>query len=179
MGYMFGYQVKEVGWRQLKKGDIIKGYYDKYSNTTNYFLAEVLDTNLSYITVVSMYYDHTERVISSDCKFIVELTEEEILTKYRESAKEIVKLIKNELPFYEIGDHEMWNGWVCADPYEQAFELKRNNLVLLGVCKDIPYGDKGEIGIVARDEDGDDNFWCHIPEKWFDDWEEEYPELYK
>ncbi len=96
-----------------------------------------------------------------------------------EKTKQIIKDLDHEL--YDCGDayHEMWNTWVCAlSPYDLLESVEKFNLTILGYFKlDEPKVNL-DIGVIVEDGEGE-RFWCHARKAWFDDWKEEYPELYE
>ena len=94
-------------------------------------------------------------------------------------AKQIVQALEHEL--YDSGDahHEYWNTWVLAlDPYDMAESAEKFNLTIIGYFKLKEPKHGLDIGIVAEEKDGN-RIWCHAKKVWFEDWKEEFPELYK
>ena len=111
----------------------------------------------------------------------VRLTENEYRTKYFDTAKDIAMAMNHEL--YDYGDayHEMWNGWIDPDRYNMAEKLQNEKLMIVGWFKltTLKWDDYFDIGIVAEYLSDGERFWCHAASRWFNDWKEYYPELYK
>lgn len=98
---------------------------------------------------------------------------------YYPQAKEIIKALQHQL--YDSGDatHELWNTWVCAlNPYEMAESLEKHNLTIVGWFYLTKFKKNLDIGVVAERKDGT-RIWCHARKFWFDNWKEEFPDLYK
>lgn len=72
------------------------------------------------------------------------------------------KQLQNRLASYEIGHHEMYNGWISYDIYESAKNCVDEKYTVLGYSEDIiAKGDTyGDIGICVEDQEGN-KFWCH------------------
>ncbi len=84
---------------------------------------------------------------------------------------------------YDVGDafHEMWNGWVCADWYEQLTELIDEDFFIVGIAP-APYecwSLDDSVAIVAEVRRTGDRFWCHAGRSWIEDMREESLEQYK
>lgn len=97
--------------------------------------------------------------------FMVELTREEFEKKYLKRARDVYANIQNRLAKYEIGTHEMWNGWLSGDPYEMAQYETRDGFKVVGYCPDIVpktswFGDSLDVGVCIEYEDGN-RYWCH------------------
>lgn len=98
---------------------------------------------------------------------------------YYNKAKEVVTALQHQL--YDSGDatHELLNTWVCAlDPYDMVKTLEKHNLTIIGYFYLTEPKMKLDIGIVAENKNGE-CIWCHARKVWFDDWKEEFPELYE
>lgn len=157
-------ETKKVTWKHLKKGQKICGTVEGtcYSG----FIAYVKETNPAYVTVEKWRKGGSEEKISSEAMFLVEMTDEEIRTKYQRKAEECIVNIQNSLHLDEIGYHEMYNAWLSSDPWELAQNCAQNKLTILGHCSDIIpktamfTGEKLDVGICVEDADGD-RFWCH------------------
>lgn len=153
---------KSVGFRSLKKGQEIKGH--TRDGLSSSYVATVKDINSSYVTI--LMWGKNEQQIDSRSMFQVEMTIEEFNLKHRDKAKEILAALKNSLNRDEIGYHEMWNAWLYGTPYEMAQYCVKDNIKVLGYCKDIIpktatfSGDTLDIGVCAEYEDGE-KFWCH------------------
>jgi len=70
-----------------------------------------------------------------------------------------------------IGEHEMWNGWISSDLIEMAQACAKYNIKIIGyfqLSNPRPLIGKTflDIGIVAEDNDGS-RFWCHASKRWF------------
>lgn len=157
-------ETKEVTWRSLKPGQKIEQYREE--NRTCITSAIVHDVNSSYVTLYSWWEPENKKKVNSETSmFSVELTEKEIHDKYREDVKEIRAAIHNRLEDYEIGYHEMWNGWVTYDPYELASYCRQEKFKIVGhhelaIPKHSFCGLTLDMGIVAEYENGE-RFWCH------------------
>ena len=95
------------------------------------------------------------------------------------TAKDVVSALEHQL--YDQGDacHEIWNGWICSlNPYEIADYLNKYQFNIVGFFK-LSESKLGlDIGIVIEQNADGSRSWCHAKKTWFDDWKEEYPELY-
>lgn len=155
---------KKVTYRQLKKGQEIKGFEADMFHSE--FTAYVKEVNPAYVTVEKWKIGGTEERIRSDATFLVPMAEEEIIEKYTEDAGKLVQAMQNSMNADEIGYKEMWNGWLSSDPWEMAQLCKKKKVTVIGHCRDIipktSYsGDVLDVGICAVDEDGE-RFWCHF-----------------
>lgn len=98
---------------------------------------------------------------------------------YYNKAKEVVAALQHQL--YDSGDatHELLNTWVCAlDPYDMVKTLEKHNLTIIGYFYLTEPKMKLDIGIIAENKNGE-RIWCHARKVWFEDWKEDYPELYE
>lgn len=154
---------KFVTYKKLKIGQQIEGY--KIGDLQRWFKAYIKSINPNFVTVTLWSKDGKEENISNEALFSVEMTEEEFREKYKEKAIEILKGLQNKLSSYEIGYHEMWNGWIDNDLYEMAANCVKENLKIIGYSTDIkPHTICSciilDTGICVEDEDGE-KFWCH------------------
>lgn len=155
---------KQVTYKNLKKGQKISGI--ESLNSSSGFSAYVKEINPAFVTVEMWHPGGREEKINADVMFLIELTEEEIREKYNEKAKDAVRNIQTVMLRDEIGYHEMCNGWLSNNPWELAQACVRQNLTILGHCRDIIpktamfSKDKLDVGVCAE-TDGD-RFWCHF-----------------
>ncbi|WP_326514803.1 hypothetical protein [Clostridium intestinale] len=153
---------KSVTYKNLKIGQEIKGH--KLENLSSSYSAIVKAINPAYVTILK--WGKIEEKIDSRSLFDIEMTQQEFKDKYKETAKEILKNIKNKLHLDEIGYHEGWNTWLYGTPYEMAQYCIKDKIKIVGYCKDIIpkiamfSGDTLDIGVCAEYEDGE-RFWCH------------------
>lgn len=163
---------KYVTYKNLKVGQEIHGYKD--GNLTSGFTAYVKEINPAFVTVEKWRKGGTEEKLNSTFMFSVEMTEEEFKDKYREKAKEVVENIQKPLHRDEIGYHEMWNSWLFGTAYEVAAACVKENIRIVGNCKDITpkrnmiSGEKLDLGVCAEYEDGE-RFWCHYSAQMLED----------
>ena len=168
---------KYVTYKNLKVGQEIKGYKD--GNLTSGFTAYVKDINSAYVTVEMWRKGGNENKLNSSYMFCVEMTEKEFEDKYREKAKEIIENIKKTLHKDQIGYHEMWNSWLFGTPFELAAACTKENIKIIGHCKDIIpkqnmfSRDTLDLGVCAEYEDGE-RFWCHYSTAMLEDLLEYY-----
>lgn len=88
------------------------------------------------------------------------LSVEEMMERYKEDARKILKNIQKELPRVEIGYCEMSHDMLPMDPYEWAKECRLKKIKIIGHCKDvIPYEYSKDsifdIAICMEDKDGE------------------------
>lgn len=158
------HKTKEVTWRHLVKGQILHGW--KYGNSTTMARATVVSVNVANVSV--MVFDTRPQDIPSEgTMFEVEMTEEEFRKVHLNGAVGVVRALRNNLAEYEIGYHEMYNGWISYDPWEMAANLKEKKMKLVGICRSIiPKtglfdGEKYDIGLCAEYLEDGTRFWCH------------------
>lgn len=114
--------------------------------------------------------------------FRVEMSEKEFKEKYREKAIEVLEGIQNKLHRGEIGEHEMWNAWLCGTPYEIAKYCVKEGMSVIGHSTDIMpkiamfSGDTLDAGVCAEYENGD-RIWCHFQSEDIGKMLEKYKEL--
>ena len=152
----------DVTWRKLKIGDKVHGW--RVGGKHIFAEATVKEVNTAYV-ILSKFDKYDERVDSETAVFQVDCSDDEYHAKYQDSAKAIVKALKNKIPDYEFGYHEMWNAWVDIDPYAMAKACKENNMKIIGVVYlSVPkyslLGEIMEVGICCEYENGE-RFWCH------------------
>lgn len=156
---------KLVTWKNLKVGQEIGGTRD--DNWDRSFRAIVKSINPAFVTVEMWRAGGKEEKINSDAMFRVEMSEKEFKEKYREKAIEVLEGIQNKLHRGEIGEHEMWNAWLCGTPYEIAKYCVKEGMSVIGHSTDITpkiamfSGDTLDAGVCAEYEDGD-RIWCHF-----------------
>ena len=158
-------ELKYVTYKHLKKGQKINGI--KKENVNSGITGYVKDVNVAYVTIEKWERGGKEERYTTDWMFGIKLTDDEIRQKYNAKAGEVVAAIQNRLETYEIGYHEMWNGWLSSDPWELAQECTQKKLKVIGHCTDIVpktamfSEDILDAGVCVEDEDGD-KFWCHF-----------------
>lgn len=162
-------ETKYVIYKHLTIGQRIEGW--KEGSRFHLAWATVKEINPAYVTLMT-FGKEEEKVNSETATFEVKLTDKEICDKYREDVKEIMANLKNRLEYDEIGYHEMWNSWVCYDPYEMAAYCRKEKFKVIGYHElEVPkrswFGYNLEIGIVAEYENGE-RFWCHTSKEIFD-----------
>ena len=162
-------ETKYVTYKHLKIGQRIEGW--KEDNSFHLAWATVKAINSIYVTLM-IFGKNEEKVTSETAMFEVKLTDKEICNKYRNDVKEIMESLKNRLEYDEIGYHEMWNSWVCYDPYEMAAYCRQEKFKIVGYHElEVPKrswtGTWLDIGIVAEYENGE-RFWCHTSKEIFD-----------
>ena len=154
---------KYVTWRHLQPGTQIRGY--KCGNLTSHCRATVQSAN--YDTVYLLKWGTEPFTLDSQTtQFEVEMTEKEIIEKYRAAAQKLLQALNNVMLEGQCGYHEMWNSWLSVDPYEMAAQCMKNKITVVGYMKlsqpkfswkdNEPY----DIGICCEYEDGE-RFWCH------------------
>lgn len=154
---------KEVTYKHLTVGQRIDGTTEP--GRMRLFIAYVKSINPAYVTVTLWNPDGPEEQIESSVMFIVELVRKEFEKKYLTRARDVYSNIQNRLAEYEIGTHEMWNGWLSGDPYEMAQDEEKDGFKIIGHCTDITpkaswFGDPLDIGVCIEYDDGE-RYWCH------------------
>lgn len=148
------FKEKAVTWRNLQKGTPLFGCKDGTGNRI--FRGTVIDTNPAYVTVrIGDYEDK----ISSEAMFLVEMPDDEFRMKYNTYAGVLVKAAQTKLSRDELGPHDMYNGWISADPWLMAERCIEGGITIIGHCTDIPEKPRFDIGLCA--EDNGERFWCH------------------
>lgn len=154
---------KFVTWRNLEKGQKIRGW--QCDGSHRMASAIVKDTNPAVVTL--LVFGKTEEEVDSEANmFEVDMTEDEIHAQYEKAAAEIIKNIQIELPISEIGEHEMWNGWISCDAYEMAMALAADSIKVVGHCTEIVpkhamfSNDLLDVGICIEYDDKE-RCWCH------------------
>lgn len=156
---------KSVTWRSLQPGQEMRGYAN--GNSRSYFKGFV--ESASAVEVVWHMWTPDGALTSMPSEgvmFFIEMGSHEFSLKYREGAKQAILAMQNRLAKYEIGYHEMSNGWLYGTPYEIAKECQGMGVKIVGHCTDIVpkiamfSGDALDIGVCAEYEDGE-RFWCH------------------
>ena len=130
-------------------------------------------------------YDREETYSTEGLFAEVPLSDEEFKAKYKDGAAIIIEKLRNKISLTNenIGMHEMWNSWICTDPYEFAAECEKNDIELIGWfelgdnAREFCGGVMLDIGIVAKYNDGNTRFWCHSRKDWIvkmiEEWEKE------
>lgn len=128
-------------------------------------------------------YDREETYSTEGLFAEVPLSDEEFKAKYKDGAAVVIEQLKNEMSARDhVGTHEMWNSWICTDPYEFAAECEKNQIDIIGwfplgrEAREFVGGMWLDIGIVAQYRDEDTRFWCHARKKWIDEMIEEWEE---
>ena len=161
---------KLVIGKTLKIGQEVKGY--ELGNKSVFCTMYVKEITPFKVILTMWKKDGKETEVPIEAKFKVELTEEEVIEKYKNKTAENYKILHNKLNDYEIGYHEMWNGWLSYDLFELTQNLACENLRLVGYCDSITpkhtfYGEIEDIGICVEYDDGT-KFWCHSSKKTLD-----------
>ena len=164
-------RTKKISWRRLRIGQEISGveYIRDGMRCTSSFTGYIRSKNMHEVTVAMWRPDNesTTSYPSDTAKFEIPMTDAEFRRNHNAKARIAVAALKNKLSDYEIGCHEMANGWIETSPWELAANLKQYRYSLIGVCYDIPpkhamfSDDILDVGICAEDEDHD-RFWCHF-----------------
>ena len=164
-------EYKKVSIKTLKKGDKFSHLYTPDSSRFASF--EIIEITGAFVKL--KVYDKNEEVISTEGCFVeVPLTDDEFKAKYKDKAAVVIEKLRNEISLTNenIGMHEMWNSWICTDPYEFAAECEKHNIELIGWfelgndAKEFYDGIMLDIGIVAKYNDEDTRFWCHARKDW-------------
>ena len=155
---------KYVFAKELDIGQKVEGY--KYDTKSSFFTGYIKEITPSYIAVAKWRPDGIIEKYPPDALFSIPYPRNEYKQKYKESASKIVDARQNNLQRYEIGYHEMANGWLSPDPYEMAEYCEKNGYMVIGICKDIipkPISDDYilDVGVCCEYEDGE-KFWCHF-----------------
>ena len=156
-------ETKYIPFSGLKVGMEISGY--RKGNSTSFCNQEVKlikdnSVTLSWGTTLDN---------ASDYMFSVELTEEELQEKYKDTIQEIKEALNHDLGQVD-GYHEMWNSWICAGNLaEMASCLSEHKLRIIGYAtlmtpKITMFGTTLDIGVVAEYADGE-RIWCHTSSK--------------
>ena len=168
---------KKVFLANCKIGDKFKNIYypngQSICGSTVYTITNIDD---KYIAVKDNW-NFDIRAFSKTENIQVDLLVKNDNTKLKK-VKEVIIALQHQL--YDQGDatHELLNTWVCAlDPYDMVETLEKHNLTIVGYFYLTEPKMRLDIGVVAEDKDGE-RIWCHARKAWFDDWKEEYPELY-
>lgn len=174
-------EYKYVSWRSIKPGDTIKEI--KRGNCTMWGSYEITEANMSFVRY-KVYGGIEESVDSDGAMFGIPMSEAELKNKYENPARQVVEALKNRMAEYEIGVHEMWNGWLSIDPYELAQSCSKHHMTVIGYCTEITpknsmfFDDIFDCAIVAMSEEDGEKFWCHWKEEWrqhlIEKWEEEH-----
>jgi hypothetical protein len=163
---------KRITAKNLIPGQEILGVEEGASSSG--FTAYVKEVTPAGVRVAMWDKDGKERIYSTDCTFIVRMSEREVEAKYEKLAREIVQNIQNKLLPEQIGAHEDWNGWLYGTPYEMAAACWEQGMRVIGYCDDIVpkrnlyTGEELKLGICAEYEDGE-RIWCHFSEESFND----------
>lgn len=152
-------ETKYISFSELKIGMEIQGY--KKGCSQSFCCQEVKSiknnsVTLSWGTTLENAFDYM---------FSVELTDEELQEKYKDTIQEIKEALNHDLGQVD-GYHEMWNSWLFArNLAEMASNLKEHKLRIIGYAtlttpKLTMFGTTLDIGVVAEYEDGE-RIWCH------------------
>lgn len=166
-------ETKKLSYKQLQKGMKLRGWRTYAGTTITRFGAYGPIESISPIEIKFEGSNETLNPQEIDY-YEVDLTKEELISKWRPAAAHALERLKVELAGHEIGEHEMWNAWIGCDLYELARNLHEYKLTLLGHCRDVPWqkvdwlGDTLACGICVEDEEGV-RFWCHVTDGHLDD----------
>ena len=175
-------KMKKVPIKSLKIGDKFDTLYNNDSITFASF--EIVEICGAYCKI--KVYDREETYSTEGLFAEVPIADEEFKAKYKDEAAIIIEKLRNEISLTSenIGMHEMWNSWICTDPYEFAAECEKHNIKLIGWfelgnnAKEFCDGMMLDIGIVAKYNDEDTRFWCHARKDWIikmiEEWEKEH-----
>lgn len=153
----------KVTYKHLHKGQ--KVHSVTFTNGWQLATWFVKDINPAFVTLAIWRIDGEESQFSTDCMFEVEMTPQEIRTRWLSDAKQIRAALDNKLARTDIGYHEMANGFISYDLMEMAKYCHENKIKIVGYCTDIDphplmYDDILDVGICAEYSDGE-RFWCH------------------
>ena len=152
-------ETKYISFSELKIGMEIQGY--KKGCSQSFCCQEVKSIKNNSVTLSW----GTTLENASDYMFSVELTDEELQEKYKDTIQEIKEALNHDLGQVD-GYHEMWNSWLFAHNLaEMASNLKEHKLRIIGYAtlttpKLTMFGTTLDIGVVAEYEDGE-RIWCH------------------
>jgi hypothetical protein len=151
-------EIKKVTYKHLKKGQEVRGW--RIGNFSHGARATVQDINAAFVTLL-VFGKRIEKIPAEESVFEIEMDEDEFKEKYKKEAAVILKALCNKFESYEIGPHEMWNGWMRYNIFELARECIEHKLKVIGICESIwQRGDSEDISICDEDKDGN-KFWCH------------------
>ena len=164
-------ETKKIPIKQMKKGDT---FHTLYTNDGWIRMADFQIIEISGIFAKISAYGREETISTENCFAGVSLTRAELENKYsNEISKLKIKLSNKMSNTDNIGQHEMWNGWISGDLVEMAQACVKNNLNIIGyfqLSEPKPLVDKIflDIGIVAEDNNNN-RFWCHASKSWFEE----------
>lgn len=156
-------ETKYISFSELKIGMEIQGY--KKGCSQSFCCQEVKSIKNNSVTLSW----GTTLENASDYMFSVELTDEELQEKYKDTIQEIKEALNHDLGQVD-GYHEMWNSWLFANNLaEMASNLKEHKLRIIGYAtlttpKLTMFGTTLDIGVVAEYEDGE-RIWCHTSDE--------------
>lgn len=156
-------ETKYISFSELKIGMEIQGY--KKGCSQSFCCQEVKSIKNNSVTLSW----GTTLENASDYMFSVELTNEELQEKYKDTIQEIKEALNHNLGQVD-GYHEMWNSWLFArNLAEMASNLKEHKLRIIGYAtlttpKLTMFGTTLDIGVVAEYEDGE-RIWCHTSDE--------------
>lgn len=157
---------KYISFSELSVGMEIKGY--KKGCSTTYCTKEIISIDTNKIS-----FNYGEPLESaSDYIFSIELSDEELIQKYKDDIKEIKEALAHNLGQVD-GYHEMWNSWLYGSHRLSvlASTLNENKIRIIGYATlDVPKHSMLsdtllDIGIVAEYENGD-RIWCHASDEY-------------
>lgn len=151
---------KRILAKYLNVGDEIRGIvHDRGERWFSGIVTEVTEDKVTYNCWGDKRYPES---ISPETIVRVQLSDAEFEKKYQKKAEEVYKALQNKLAEYEIGHHEMDNGWISYDIYTLAKNSIDRKFTILGYSEDITAKSDlyGDIGICAETEEGN-KFWCH------------------
>lgn len=168
---------KLVPIKKMKVGDTFTNLRTPGMSTTARF--EIVEINGAFAKL--KVYNRLETYSTEGLFAEVPLSEEEFKEKYKEGAAVVIEQLKNEMSARDnVGCHEMWNSWICTDPYKFAAVCEKNQIDIIGWfplsrdAREFVGGMCLDIGIVAQYKDEDTRFWCHARKKWIDDMIEDW-----
>lgn len=162
-------ETKEVGYQALKEGQEIKGYIKDGTHCS--FRAYVKSANIAGVVVNKWKPNGYEETIDSSARFLIEMTDDELLRKYESDIKELLVGIQNRLTRDQLGYKEQWNSWLYGDPVEMAAHTVKNNFKIVGYSEDVESkhsmftDDIMDIAVCGEYQDTQDRFWCHYSYK--------------
>ena len=175
-------KMKKVPIKSLKIGDKFDTLYNNDSITFASF--EIVEICGAYCKI--KVYDREETYSTEGLFAEVPLSDDEFKAKYNDKAAVVIEKLRNKISLTNenIGMHEIWNSWICTDPYEFAAECEKHDIELIGWfelgndAKEFCGGIMLDIGIVAKYNDEDARFWCHARKDWIikmiKEWEDEH-----
>ena len=170
-------EVEWVHWRHVKVGMNLNGYKDDVSSHYHYPPFKIMAITGAYVEIE--HQGARERLSTENLYFEMPVSEDKLRDRYRDLARKLQKAFTVKLHKDEIGQHEMWNGWICVtDLYELAQTITQEDFMVVGICTDITPHDLGglhaqwDTAVVIEYPDGE-RYWCHYASMYIQDFLEE------